>query len=219
MNVLTVPRTVLAFEYAPFDVPSPSWRTSSLATSTPRTHAGSVSNGPSARSTLSPGAGSTTPTSPPVGNAPRRTPTPSPRPRSCRRKREQTKAQADAALGRETKAAEKQRAEAARDHREEVAAAAKQESQHKAEAIRQAKARAGAEKETIARQVEATVAGAAARQHAQNAGADNQLKMATAAPTAELADANATEKEAAGQRADADRLAQLAETEKRSRQN
>ena len=129
---------------------------------------------------------------------------------------EQTKAQADAALGRETKAAEKQRAEAARDHREEVAAAAKQESQHKAEAIRQAKARAGAEKETIARQVEATVAGAAARQHA---GADNQLKMATAAPTAELADANATEKEAAGQRADADRLAQLAETEKRSRQN
>jgi hypothetical protein len=132
---------------------------------------------------------------------------------------EQTKAQADAALGRETKAAEKQRAEAARDHREEVAAAAKQESQHKAEAIRQAKARADAEKETIARQVEATVAGAAARQHAQNAGADNQLKMATAAPTAELADANATEKEAAGQRADADRLAQLAETEKRSRQN
>ncbi len=76
---------------------------------------------------------------------------------------EQTKADADADLEREMKAANTQRAQAAQAHRAEVTAAAKQESQQKADAAKQAKVRADAEKAAIAKQAQAKVESAASR--------------------------------------------------------
>jgi len=132
---------------------------------------------------------------------------------------QQTKTAADAKLKRETKAADKQRYAAAQEHRAEVTDANKALTQQKAQAEKQAKARADAEKLTITKQAQAKAAAADQRQDTQANAADNRFKTATAAPKAELADANETAKEAAAQRADADRLAHLAETERRSRQN
>ena len=127
--------------------------------------------------------------------------------------------QADKKLATTTHKAATARTTAVKDHAEEAQAADRRAATEKAAAVNQANARATAAKKTAAAQASARVTAAENKQQAAHTSTRKQADAVTAAPKAHLAEARETSREAAEQRADADRLASLAENEKLERKN
>ncbi|MCA1713303.1 MAG: hypothetical protein LC789_17340 [Actinobacteria bacterium] len=132
---------------------------------------------------------------------------------------EQRKAAAEATLREGSKKAERTREQAKQQQREGVQQALQEEQADKAKARREAKSKLDAEKSRVQAQTQAKVQAVTSQLDAQESRIDATERARTAAPTAQLTDAVQEKKTADAERRKAERLAQLAETEKQSRQN
>lgn len=130
---------------------------------------------------------------------------------------DQRKQAAEAVLREGTKKAEQTRTAARQQQQAGVQAALRDEQADKRRAEQEAQAKARAEKERIAAQAQAKVQAVTERLDTQEARIDATQRARTAAPKAQLKDAADQKKTADAERAQAERLAQLAKAEKDSR--
>ena len=130
---------------------------------------------------------------------------------------DQRKQAAEAVLREGTKKAEQTRTAARQQQKTDVQAALREEQADKRRAEQEAQAKARAEKERIAAQAQAKVQAVTERLDTQEARIDATQRARTAAPKAQLKDAVEQKKTADAERAQAERLAQLAKAEKDNR--
>ena len=127
--------------------------------------------------------------------------------------------QADATLKATQEKSTSERKDAIAEHTEDVNTARADATQAKADAARQSAAKATAQKQAVAEQAAQRVEFATDKQRAEHEKTRQHADAVTAAPKGQLAEARDTKADAAGRRADADRLAGLAETEKQHRRS
>jgi thiol:disulfide interchange protein len=114
--------------------------------------------------------------------------------------------------------AEQTRAKARREERERVARAGREAQQAKREAVNQARQEAAAKKREATKRAKAQTEQARQRRSAKDQQVAEKNQRAIAPATAALKEAAKGKSAASAQRAQADKLARLAETEKTSRQ-
>lgn len=132
-------------------------------------------------------------------------------------KAEQRKAAADAKLREQTERAEAKKAEVRRQQAEKAAQVQAEKRAAKEAVVERAQARQKADQEAITSKVEATLAAERDKLDQQEARIEARAKAATAAPKAQLDKAVADSEAARQERADADRLAELAAAEREAR--
>ena len=125
---------------------------------------------------------------------------------------------ADAKLQASTQSAEQKREAARKAQRDGVQEALRQEQAEKRRVEQEAATKLQAEKKRVEDEARAKAAAVTAQLEAQEARIDSVTKARTAAPKAQLTDAVAEKKAANAERSRADRLAQLANDEKETRQ-
>ena len=130
---------------------------------------------------------------------------------------EQRKAAAEATLREGRKKADQKREQARKGQQQGVQQALQEEQADKARAEREAKARLDAEKKRVGQQARAKATAVTSQLQAQESRIDATERARTAAPKAQLSDAVDKKRTADAERAQAERLAQLAETERETR--